>query len=581
MAAQNIRKLVSVATGVLIASTLILQQVKAEDTSAKTSTTADSATESAIDAITNQAKTKFDETQSNAFMLIMNGKNDEARKLVEDAIAKSKGEAKQADLYYLMAAIEKMSDNTAAAIKDLNIVLKTLPAPKSNEDFVNAALLHKRLGDCYYSERTIPAAISSYTAALADCQHLAKNSSLTAAVLEALTGTYTYDKQYATAETFGKKLLEIRTEKAKSGLLDDIGALFWARIQLLGIYRHEGKEEERKKLAAESTVLLDKLLALRAQIDASDTIPELEKLKTEFEQRYIIEFHPTTPAEYLWLADEFKMRTMPLIQWPAKTAKAKAAMLCIHGLGLDNRSFTDFAREMANRGISVYALDVRGFGSWQTTQGQEDVQFGEAIKDIGAVLTLIKQRENLPTFLLGESMGGAIALRGAAAFGDLMAGLISSVPSAERFQEKRMGFSVAYHLLQGKNKPFRVGDMVTAQATSSASLTKKWKADYKAKMDMSPKELIKFAIFMRTTKRECEHIKTTPVFVIQGLKDKLVKPQGTFELFDAVASDDKILFIVSKEEHLIFEGASQSKLILDTLDTWIDQHLPAKAKAAE
>ena len=134
-----------------------------------------------------------------------------------------------------------------------------------------------------------------------------------------------------------------------------------------------------------------------------------------------------------------------------------------------------------------------------------------------------------------------------------------------------MGLTVAFHLLQGKNKPFRVGDMVTDQATKNEALAERWKSDSKAKMDMSPKELIKFAVFMRTTKGECEKI-TCPVFVVQGLKDRLVKPQGSYDLFEAVKGEDKNLLLLGTAEHLIFETFTPSKLLLDALCTWMDEH---------
>jgi acylglycerol lipase len=530
-----------------------------------------------------QQANNFDDTQSKAFVLVMDGKTDEAEKQIEAAAKVEKDTAKRNNLIYMLSAIEYQEEKFDQAINHLQSVLNAQPAPKTVDDHLARALVLKRIGDCHYGNRNIPQALNSYKAAQAECFALPANNPLTPSILESVTGTYVFQKDYANAEVTAKQLLATTTEMAKSNHIEDIGALFWARLQLLGVYRHEGKEEERKKLWADSMPLFNKLLALRAQVETSsgEDMPDLEAMRKEFEERYIAAYHPQSPAEYLWLAGEFKMRTLPLIQWTSTGGPAKAAILCIHGLGLENRAFTPFARAMTSRGFTVYALDVRGFGSWQTTQGQEDVQFNETLKDIGGVLTLIKQRENgLPMFLLGESMGGAIALRGAAAYGSMLNGVISSVPSAERFQGKRMGMTVAFNLLKGgKDKPFRVGDMVTNQATKNEDLAERWKSDYKAKMDMSPKELIKFAVFMRTTKSECEKI-TTPVFVVQGLKDRLVKPQGTFDLFDAVKGEDKDLFILGTEEHLIFETIKPYPLLLDTMSAWMNEHLAAPSTTA-
>jgi acylglycerol lipase len=516
------------------------------------------------------AESSFDEIQSRAFVLVMSEKLEDALKLVESAVKQEKNPAKRLNLTYLLSAIEYMDEDYDRAITHLQTVLDAQPAPKTPADHLNHILILKRIGDCYYGNRNVQPALSHYNAALLETAVLPADNNLTAPLLESITGTLVFGKKFAEAENTCKRLLDLASERAKSDSIEDVGMLFWAKIQMLGIYRSLGKEEERKALWASSLPLMDKVLVFRAKMDFA--VPDLEKMKTEFEKRYIAEFHPASPAEYLWLASEFKMRTLPLIMWPSKQEKTKAAILCIHGLGLENRAFTAFGRVMAERGYTVYALDVRGFGAWQATQGQEDVQFKETLKDIGSILALIKQREHgLPVFLLGESMGGAIALRGAAAYGASMSGVISSVPSAERFQQRRMSLSVAYHFLHGVNKPFRVGDMVTEQATSSKTISDMWKSDSKAKMDMSPKELIKFAVFMRTTKGECERI-TTPVFLVQGLKDRLVKPEGTYQFFDAVKSDDKNMFLLGLSEHLIFETNEPSKLLLDALCAWIDDH---------
>jgi alpha-beta hydrolase superfamily lysophospholipase len=480
----------------------------------------------------------------------------------------------------MLAATESMCEDFSSAESHLQQLIDSSSKAKTAEEHMDSVLMRKRLGDCYWSERKSKQALSEYSAALVECATLPPGNPVTPSLLEAIAGTYEFMKDYQSAEKYAQQLLQIEQERAKSGQLEDLAALFWARIKALDVYRNLGKETERQQLWKDSSGLFDQLLSMRAKLDAANQLPELEAMQKEFEERYIAQYHPKTPGEYLWLASEFKMRTLPLIQWPAANgARAKCAILCIHGLGLDNRSFTDFGREMATRGYSVYALDVRGFGAWQSSQGQEDVHFQETIKDIGSVTAFIKQRENLPVFLLGESMGGAIALRGAAQYNDTLSGVISSVPSAERFQSRRMSLTVAKHILHGgANKPFRVGDIVTDQATKSVDLRERWSNDVKAKMDMSPKELIKFAVFMRTTKKECENIKI-PAFLVQGLKDRLVKPNGTYDLFDAIQADDKDMFILGTSEHLIFELYKPYKLLLDALTTWLDEHTIAKPTA--
>lgn len=99
---------------------------------------------------------------------------------------------------------------------------------------------------------------------------------------------------------------------------------------------------------------------------------------------------------------------IPCMIWQAR--HPKASMLAIHGFGLHKATYKDFAEQMAKIGISVYAIDVRGFGHW-VRKGANELDFNGTLFDIGLALKEIKRtNQNKPIVVLGESMGGAIAL---------------------------------------------------------------------------------------------------------------------------------------------------------------------------
>ncbi len=54
----------------------------------------------------------------------------------------------------------------------------------------------------------------------------------------------------------------------------------------------------------------------------------------------------------------------PCLTWLPSSEKPKAVILCVHGLGLHNGTYADFGKRMAGLGYAVYAIDVRGFGSF-------------------------------------------------------------------------------------------------------------------------------------------------------------------------------------------------------------------------
>ncbi len=482
----------------------------------------------------------------------------------------------------MQAYTEVQQDKLKDAIKHLQDSLAIAKQQKEENIRLEVAIA-KRLGDLLLRADQEQKAISTYKQGLSWGSKLPPNDTLLVGLLEPLVGILLEDQQFEAARPYAEQLVAVCEARSSSGDMLNIASLFWSYIQLLQVYKHIDIRLQ-EPILAKVLPLTNMLLNLRSQLEGN-TIAEqralFEKLQSSMLRSYITENKPTALSDYLWLTDQFRIRTLPLIRWQPSDGKANAVILCVHGLGLENRAFSSFGRKMAERHFAVYALDVRGFGAWQSEYGSKTVDFDRALNDIGSVARFIKKlNPGLPVYLLGESMGGAIALRAASEFGDEFTGVISSVPSAERFGGTKMAAKVALHLLRDPNKPFDIGTQVTKQATKKTELQQLWKNDPKAKIELTPIELIKFDRFMKTTKQQCSEIRSTPVMIVQGMADKLVKPQGTYEMYDRINSPDKTMIIIGSAEHLIFETLNQSSVLLDGLTAWITNHnTPVQTKA--
>ncbi len=244
----------------------------------------------------------------------------------------------------------------------------------------------------------------------------------------------------------------------------------------------------------------------------------------------------------------------PCRSWVDPSDRPIACLLCIHGLGLQSNSYEFFAKETSKKGLAVYAIDVRGFGTWMKSNGKGKVNFDDCLADIKQTLESIKSANpGVPVYILGESMGGAIALRAASMYPELIDGLISSVPAGERFQQEKTSAKVFLNLLSGMNLADVGGDIVN-QATKNAKLATQWKDDPLARLNLSPQELIQFQDFMNFNHEAAKKVSQMPVLFVQGIGDQLVKPEGTWQLFNSIASKDKSFFAMPGE-HLIFEEA--------------------------
>ncbi len=259
----------------------------------------------------------------------------------------------------------------------------------------------------------------------------------------------------------------------------------------------------------------------------------------------------------------------PCIGWVSPLVKPRLALLCIHGLGLYSGSYQAFGNQMARLGIVTYAIDVRGFGSWKKSDGHTNIDLKACLNDVRSALEAIRQANpGLPVFLLGESMGGAIALRVASLYPDLIEGLISSVPAGERFQQKKTDLKIALEYLKGRNKQFDVGTKLVAQATQNEKLRQDWSSNPLDRMNLSPNELIQFQSFMNDNHIAAKNVTDDPVLFVQGTQDKLVKPEGTWELFNELTTPDKYFFAVPSE-HLIFEEGQDKSADLARLSTMV------------
>lgn len=270
---------------------------------------------------------------------------------------------------------------------------------------------------------------------------------------------------------------------------------------------------------------------------------------------------------------------VPCLSWIEPGVETKAVLLCVHGLGLNSGSWQAFGQKMSRQGLPTYAIDVRGFGSWMEAKGHKNVNFNACIDDVQDTLAWIhKAHADRAVFLVGESMGGAIALQCAARYPDMMSGLISACASGDRFKEKKTDLQVALHILTGPRRDFDIGKSVVNQATTNPELRQEWSLDPLNRMDLSAKDLVQFQKFMNHNHDAAQEIKTMPVLMVQGSKDGLVKPEGTEELFKELSTPNKQLMMVPNGEHLVFEQGQCSEQTLDQVAKWIFEHTPSEEK---
>ena len=100
---------------------------------------------------------------------------------------------------------------------------------------------------------------------------------------------------------------------------------------------------------------------------------------------------------------------LPVRSWLPKSTPVKAVVIALHGFNDYSNSFVSTGNFLSMRGIACYAYDQRGFGRtpergiWSGIRAYTD--------DLSAFVSEVRKLyPDLPMYLLGESMGGAVTI---------------------------------------------------------------------------------------------------------------------------------------------------------------------------
>ena len=115
---------------------------------------------------------------------------------------------------------------------------------------------------------------------------------------------------------------------------------------------------------------------------------------------------PTLQPDAFVMADGYRL---PVTVTLPDNHTPKAVLVALHGFNDYSHAFADAAPIWAQAGIAVYAYDQRGFGA---TQGRGLWHGTEAmVSDLASITHILRARYPfVPIAVLGESMGGAVAL---------------------------------------------------------------------------------------------------------------------------------------------------------------------------
>ncbi len=264
--------------------------------------------------------------------------------------------------------------------------------------------------------------------------------------------------------------------------------------------------------------------------------------------------------------------------WRPASGAPRGVLVLVHGLKDHGSRYQDFAAQMAGRGLSVHALDLRGHAHSTGMRVGID-SFGEYLDDLDRVVHDVQAIEHRSDyFLLGHSMGGAIATLYVIDRKATPRGLILSAAALEvDAPGPKVGGTKMIAALWPDAGIFQLDldDFSRDKATVAAAKDDPMVFQGKAPALMA-RELI--AAIQHIEKNRAQV--TIPVLALHGTADRVTPPDGSKRLIAEASSTDKTLRLYDGLYHDLLHEPERAQVSTE-IASWIDARLaPAPSPPA-
>lgn len=243
-----------------------------------------------------------------------------------------------------------------------------------------------------------------------------------------------------------------------------------------------------------------------------------------------------------------------------------------HGLGEHARRYDHVAERLTGLGLVVYALDHRGHGrsGGKRVHAREMREFTD---DLDALVDLATaEHPGLPVFLLGHSMGGAIALAYALDHQDKLAALVLSGPAVIVTSGTPRPV-VEIGKLIGRFLPGVPVQKLDSRAVSrDPAVVAAYDADPLVHHGLVPAGLARVLVLNEQSLETRLPSLTVPLLVMHGTRDTLADPAGAQRVADRAGSEDLTLKLYDGLFHEVFNEPEKER-VLDDLTAWLEPRL--------
>jgi len=266
---------------------------------------------------------------------------------------------------------------------------------------------------------------------------------------------------------------------------------------------------------------------------------------------------------------------LPLRQWAPADAgggETQAVMLALHGFNDYSDAFRKAGPALAAGGVHVYAYDQRGFGG----APNRGLWAGAAPMRADAV-SVAREIKRLhpkqPLFLLGLSMGGAVAMLALAEAPDLATGAVLVGPAVRGRQAvpqwQLWGLDLAAATIPWYPA---TGQGLRLRPTDNIAELRRMSRDPKVIKETRVDALFGLVDLMTLAAATAPN-QTTPLLLLYGLKDDLIPKDATVDVLAALAAPPPArpphrLAVYPGGHHMLLRDLKNKQVFQDIL-AWI------------
>jgi acylglycerol lipase len=279
---------------------------------------------------------------------------------------------------------------------------------------------------------------------------------------------------------------------------------------------------------------------------------------------------------------------IPLTEWQDDAHRPRAVAIAIHGLVLHGGVYDAMATQLASQGIRVVAPDLRGYGHWvessdPTVKRKAAINYKQSNTDIVALTKYVKTAyPNIPLYIIGESLGADMALHIASECPTLVDGLILAAPSvkhrwfvADLVKNAPIGLSMPF-------KPINLSPHIHKYFSDDSAIAEAAVGDPLVRKSMSPVELLLTEQEASKCLKYAKKVSAdTPVLVMQGGGDQMLKSEAVSDLLATLPSKDQKLEWFAQRGHLLLETPLVYADTMAVVSSWINQHVNERIASSQ